>query len=189
LAPTQTGYDFTQLGGAISMNSFDAAVYLVLAVAIVAGFRSGLLRSAVTILGYLIAMPLAVWATSLIVPQINSNAGVSLTQNSLIFFGTFLVAGIVLGSLLRMAVNDMIGPDIGLGDRLGGAVLGAVRVFLIAITMVLIFDQLLPPNLQPTFLAGSRLRPMLSAAGQMGFRSLPPEATAMINQLKRDYRI
>jgi membrane protein required for colicin V production len=171
------------------MNSFDIAVYLVLAVAIIAGFRAGLLRSGVTILGYLLAMPIAVWATSLIVPQIAGNPAVSMTQNSLIFFASFVVAGIVLGTLLRMAVNDMIGSDIGLGDRLGGAALGAVRVFLIAVTMVLIFDQLIPPTLQPAFLVGSQLRPMLSAAGQKGFKSLPPEATAMIDQFKRDHRI
>jgi membrane protein required for colicin V production len=148
-----------------------------------------LLRSAVTILGYLIAMPIAVWATSLIVPQIGNNPGVALTQNSLIFFGSFLVAGIVLGTLLRTAVDDMAGTDIGLGDRLGGAALGALRVFPIAVTMVLIFDQLIPATLQPAFLVGSQLRPMLSKAGQMGFRSLPPEATAMIEQFKRDHRI
>jgi membrane protein required for colicin V production len=171
------------------MNSFDIAVYLVLAVAMIAGFRAGLLRSGVTILGYLLAMPIAVWATSLIVPQIAGNPAVSMTQNSLIFFASFVVAGIVLGTLLRMAVNDMIGSDIGLGDRLGGAALGAIRVFLIAVTMVLIFDQLIPPTLQPAFLVGSQLRPMLSAAGQKGFKSLPPEATAMIDQFKRDHRI
>jgi membrane protein required for colicin V production len=171
------------------MNSFDIAVYLVLAVAVIAGFRAGLLRSGVTILGYLLAMPIAVWATSLIVPQIAGNPAVSMTQNSLIFFASFVVAGIVLGTLLRMAVNDMIGSDIGLGDRLGGAALGAIRVFLIAVTMVLIFDQLIPPTLQPAFLVGSQLRPMLSAAGQKGFKSLPPEATAMIDQFKRDHRI
>ncbi|MDB5515236.1 MAG: Colicin production protein [Tardiphaga sp.] len=171
------------------MNSFDIAVYLVLAVAVIAGFRAGLLRSGVTILGYLLAMPIAVWATSLIVPQIAGNPAVSMTQNSLIFFASFVVVGIVLGTLLRMAVNDMIGSDIGLGDRLGGAALGAIRVFLIAVTMVLIFDQLIPPTLQPAFLVGSQLRPMLSAAGQKGFKSLPPEATAMIDQFKRDHRI
>src|SRR6266568_1921162 len=90
------------------MNGFDITVYLVLGVGVVAGFRAGLLRSGVTILGYLLAMPIAVWATALIVAQIGGNPAVPLTQNSLIFFATFLVAGIVLGALLRMAVNDMI---------------------------------------------------------------------------------
>jgi membrane protein required for colicin V production len=171
------------------MNSFDLAVYFVLAVAIVAGFRAGLLRSGVTIVGYLIAMPIAVWATSLINAQIGGDPAVPLTQNSLIFFASFVAAGIVLGTLLRMAINDIVGSDIGLGDRLGGAALGAFRVFLIAVTMVLIFDQLIPPSLQPAFLTGSQLRPMLTAAGQNGLASLPPEATAYIDQLKRDHRL
>jgi membrane protein required for colicin V production len=171
------------------MNSFDLTFYVVLLVAVVAGFRAGLLRSGVTILGYLFAMPIAVWATSLIIPQVGGNSAVPLTQNSLIFFAVFLVAGIVLGTLLRMMVNDMIGSDIGLGDRLGGAALGAIRVFLIAVTMVLIFDQLIPPTLQPAFLAGSQLRPMLSIAGRKGLASLPPEAVAQIDQLKRDHRL
>ena len=171
------------------MNSFDLTIYLVLLVAVVAGFRAGLLRSGVTILGYLFAMPIAVWATSLIVPQIGGNSAVPLTQSSLVFFAIFLVTGIVLGTLLRMMVNDMIGSDIGLGDRLGGAALGAVRVLLIAVTMVLIFDRLIPPTLQPAFLAGSQLRPLLSIAGQKGLASLPPEAVAQIDQLKRDHRL
>ena len=74
-----------------------------------------------------------------------------------------------------MILDDVIGPQAGIGDRLGGAALGAVRVGLIAITVVLIFDQLVPTNLQPAFMTGSRLRPMLSAAGQLGVKSLPPD--------------
>jgi membrane protein required for colicin V production len=74
-------------------------------------------------------------------------------------------------------------------DRLGGAVLGAVRVGLIAITLVLIFDQLLPANQQPEFMAGSKLRPALSAAGQLGVKSLPPELIAAIDRLKKDRHI
>ena len=44
------------------MNSFDAVVYLALLIAVVTGFSAGLLRSAVTILAYLVAMPIAVAA-------------------------------------------------------------------------------------------------------------------------------
>ena len=171
------------------MNSFDIAVYIVLAVAVVAGFKAGLLRSGLTIAGYLFAMPIAVWATARIAPQIGGDPTEPLAQNFLVFFAIFVVAGIVLGTLLRMAVNDMIGSDIGLGDRLGGAALSAVRVLLVAVTMVLIFDRLIPPDQQPAFLVGSQLRPMLSMAGQSGFKSLPPEATAYIDQLKRDHQI
>jgi membrane protein required for colicin V production len=39
---------------------------------------------------------------------------------------------------------------------------------------------LVPSDRQPAFLAGSRLRPLLSLAGQMGFRSLPPDVVAYV---------
>ena len=154
------------------MNSFDAVVYLGLVIAVVTGFNAGLLRSAVTILAYLIAMPIAVWTTTLVAPGIDGKLGSLLTQNPGLFFGAFLIAGIGLGKMMRMALDEAIGDESGIGDRLAGAVLGAVRVGLVAISVVLIFDQLVPANLQPAYLTGSTLRPLLSAAGQKGFSSL-----------------
>ena len=171
------------------MNSFDAVVYLGLVIAVITGFNAGLLRSAATILAYLIAMPIAVWAMSLISPQIDSQFGSPLTQNSLLFFGIFLIVGIVLGKLMRMALDEAIGPGTGIGDRLAGAALGAVRVGLVAITLLVIFDQLVPVDRQPAFLTGSQLRPLLSAAGQKGFNTLPPDVAAYIDRLRKDRRI
>ncbi len=171
------------------MNSFDAVVYVGLVIAVVTGFNAGLLRSAVTILAYLIAMPIAVWVMSLVSSGVDGKLGSPWAQNSLLFFGIFLVAGIVLGKLMRMALDETIGTQAGLGDRLGGALLGAVRVGLVAITLVLIFDSLVPSDRQPAYLAGSQLRPLLSAAGQKGFKSLPPEVAATIDRLKKERRI
>jgi membrane protein required for colicin V production len=168
------------------MNSFDVIVFIGLAIAVFSGFNAGLLRSAVTILAYLIAMPTAVWAMSLVFPGIGI---ASLTQNSPLLFGVFLGVGMGLGKLMRIALDDAIGPQTGLGDRLAGAALGAVRIGLVAITVVLVFDALVPPDRQPAYLAGSQLRPLLSVAGQKGFKSLPPEVVAYIDRLKKDRRI
>lgn len=168
------------------MNSFDAAVFIGLVIAVLTGFNAGLLRSAVTILAYLIAMPTAVWAMSLVSPAIG---GAPWAQNWPLFFAVFLGAGMVLGKLMRIALDDAIGQQSGIGDRLAGAALGAVRVGLVAITVVLIFDSLVPADRQPAFLAGSQLRPLLSVAGQKGFKSLPPDVLAYIDRLKRDRRI
>jgi membrane protein required for colicin V production len=134
-------------------------------------------------------MPIAVWAMSLVSPAIDGKLGSPLTQNSLLFFGIFLIAGMVLGKLMRMALDEAIGPGTGIGDRLGGAALGAVRVGLVAITLVLIFDQLVPADRQPAFLTGSQLRPLLSVAGQKGFSSLPPDVAATVDRLKKERRI
>ncbi len=169
------------------MNSFDAAVFIGLIVALITGFNAGLLRSGVTILAYLIAMPITVWAMSMLYRS--SGIELSLTQNSPFFFGIFLVVGLVLGKFMRMAVDDAIGPSAGIGDRLGGAALGVVRVGLVAMTLVLVFDQLVPADRQPAFLIGSQLRPLLSEVGQRGFKSLPPDVAAMIDRFKRERRI
>jgi membrane protein required for colicin V production len=168
------------------MNSFDVVVGAATIAAMVMGFNAGLLRSAVTILAYLIAMPIAVWATSLMSHDVG---GLAFMQNPLPFFGTFLIAGIVLGKLMRMVVDETIGTEAGIADRLAGAVLGAVRVGLVAVSLVVIFDQLVPADRQPSYLTGSRLRPVFSAAGQMGLKSLPPDITAYVDRLKKDQRI
>jgi membrane protein required for colicin V production len=173
----------------LAMNSFDAVVYLALAVAIVTGFNAGLLRSLVTILAYLFAMPIAAWIMSQVSPGLNHTSGALFTQTSLLFFAVFLIAGMALGKLARMALDEIIGSEAGLADRLAGAALGAVRTGLVAITLVLIFDQLVPADRQPAYLIGSQLRPLLSMAGQSGFRSLPPEVAAYIDRLKQDRRI
>src|ERR1700704_1058570 len=96
-----------------SMNSFDTVVYVGLVLAVVTGFNAGLLRSAVTILAYLIAMPIAVWAMSFVSAGIDGKVTSPLMQNSLLFFATFLVTGIVLGKLMRMALDETIGSEAG----------------------------------------------------------------------------
>src|SRR5260370_18059491 len=79
-----------------AMNSFDAAVYLGLVVAVATGFNAGLLRSAITILAYLIAMPIAVWATSLVSPGFDGKLGAPAMQDSLLLFGSCLITSMVL---------------------------------------------------------------------------------------------
>jgi membrane protein required for colicin V production len=171
------------------MNSFDAVVFVALIVSIVSGFKAGLLRSAVTILAYLFAMPIAVWIASLVTTGTDGKLGSPLMQNSPLLFGVFLITGFMLGKFMRMAIDDTVGPEAGIGDRLGGAALGAVRIGLVAITVVLTFDQLVPSGRQPAYLTGSLLRPLLSEVGQKGFKSLPPDLVAYIDRLKKDRRI
>jgi len=171
------------------MNGFDIVVYLGLLFAIVTGFNTGLLRSALTILAYLVAMPLAVAAMAMIGPHITKLPASPFPPNGVLLFGLFLVIGVVLGKLARTMLDDTIGSEIAIGDRLGGALLGAARVGLVVTTLVLIFDQLIPLANQPQFLNGSQLRPLFSAVGQTGIRSLPPEATMAIERLRRERRI
>jgi membrane protein required for colicin V production len=171
------------------MNSFDLVVYCALLVAVVSGFSTGLLRSAITILAYLLAMPLAMSAVAAMAPTTQPPADALFQQNWVQFFAAFLVIGAALGKIGRIALDEAIGPEAGFGDRLGGAALGALRVAMVATTLVLVFDRIVPPDRQPKFLEGSQLRPLFSLAGQKGFRSLPPDVASMIDRLKQERRI
>jgi membrane protein required for colicin V production len=166
------------------MNPFDAVIYAAAAMAAVLGFSSGLLRSLATILGYLIAAPLAVAVT----PRVMALAPglVPPGQTWLVPVGAFLLAALLVGALLRSAVSGFVGNEINLFDRVAGAALGALRIGLVAVVIVLVFDRIIPAGREPAFLTDSKLRPHLSAAAQMGLKSLPPEAEAYIDRLKRE---
>jgi membrane protein required for colicin V production len=171
------------------MNSFDATVCVGLIFAVVTGFNTGLVRSAVTIVAYLFAAPIAMGVMSAVSPPASGNLAAVLAQNVLVFFGIFLLVGMAFGKLARTMIDEATGTEAGILDRLCGGVLGAARVGLIAITVVLVVDQLLPPQLQPPWLTGSQLRPWLSAAGQKGVKSLPPDVAATLDRLKRNQQI
>src|SRR5579871_1083402 len=147
------------------MNTFDIVVVAATIVAAASGYRAGLLRSAVTILAYLIAMPTAVFLMSMAAAYTGSGIGGSIAANSPMLFGVFLVTGIVLAKSMRMALEDMVGDEPGTGDRVAGAALGIVRAGLVAVTFVLSVDQLAPSTRQPPYLATSQLRPLLSLVG------------------------
>ena len=171
------------------MNSFDLVICCALAIAVYTGFRTGLLRSGVTILAYLLAMPLAIGAVAAMAPHEQPPPDSLLNQNWVQLLAALLVIGVALGEIGCIMLDEAIGSETGIGDRLGGAALGALRVVMVAITLVLVFDRIVPPDHQPKFLHGSQLRPLLSLAGQKGFRSLPPEVADVIDRLKQERRI
>ena len=168
--------------GSLPINPFDAAIYFCLVVAVLMGFSSGLLRSLATIFGYVAAMAIAVAPA----PQLSRLAEQWRLPPWVVLVAVFLIAGVIIGALLRYFVSEIAGPEVGVVDRMLGAVLGGVRIVLLAVLIVVIFDRIIPAGRQPGFLAESKLRPILSEAGRLGLRSLPPEVETYIDRLKRE---
>jgi membrane protein required for colicin V production len=169
-----------------SFNAFDVAVYACLLIAFIMGFNSGLLRSLATIFGYLVAMALVVAAAPFLLRLATEQWHLPPLQNWIVLLVVFLIAGVMISAVLRYAVSELAGPEVGPFDRVFGAVLGIVRVVFLAVLIVIIFDRIIPPGREPAFLAESKLRPILSAAGRQGLRSLPPEIESYIDRLKRE---
>jgi membrane protein required for colicin V production len=166
------------------MNTFDVVVCTLTLVTAIIGFNAGFIRSMASILGYVAAAPLAVGITSMISSGLAPSAQPTALY-SFVFGGIFLAIGFVVGWLLRFSVDEAVGPARSIPDRLAGCVLGAVRIGLVAITLVLVFDRVIPAGRDPDYLIGSKLRPILSDLGKRGLKTLPPETTAYIDKLKR----
>jgi membrane protein required for colicin V production len=150
------------------------------------GYRSGLLRSLATIFGYLLAAPVAMVAAPKLAPLVNTQSPSPEGPGVLLIAGIFLVVGVLTAAMLRGAVGLVAGEAVSLPDRAAGAALGAIRILLLAILMVLIFDRIIPAKRQPAWLAQSQLRPLLAAAGEQGVRKLPPEVIAQIDRIKKE---
>lgn len=169
------------------MNIFDAVVLAVTLVAIVMGLMSGLLRSLAAILAYLIAAPITVAVTPRLTALLFGQRDLSPNGAWVALFVVFVGLGLLISALLRGVVDELAGDEVGLFDRLMGAALGAMRIFLVAVVIVIVFDRLIPADREPAFLVGSKLRPYLSAAGRKGLQTLPPDIADYIDRIKRDY--
>jgi membrane protein required for colicin V production len=164
---------------------FDAAIYALAALAVIIGFNAGLLRSLATILGYVAATPVAIAMAPALSLFLIQRFQMPLAYNGAVLFGILLVVGMLFGALMRRAVRHVVGPRTGIADRTAGAALGAVRIGLLAVVMVVIFDRIIPAGREPSFLKESQLRPYLSVAGRAGLKSLPPDVADHIDRLKR----
>jgi membrane protein required for colicin V production len=165
------------------MNTFDFAVGLALLAFMALGFSAGLLRSLASILGYIAATPLAVAATSFVSPALAADAAPFWARNGVMFMLVLSLIGAVVARLLRHGVAEVFGEEIDVVDRIVGALFGALRVGLVVLPVVIMFDRYVPSGRQPQFLVGSKLRPYFSAAGQRGMRTLPPDVTAYLDRL------
>ena len=186
-----------QYGGAIlpaitkrydeAMNVFDAVLLGLMLVAIGTGFRAGLLRSLATILAYLIAAPITLALSPPVREYLTSQQIIAREWAPFVPFAILLAIGFVLGALMRGAVGSATGGHMMLADRMLGALLGAVRIGLLAVLLVLIFERIIPPGREPDWFLQSKARPYLSVAGAQGLRALPPNIVEYIDRIKREH--
>jgi membrane protein required for colicin V production len=171
------------------MNPFDAVVFGLALVAIVTGFSAGLLRGLATILAYVVATPVALAVAPMVTTFLKDRAllPTDLVPNAVSYVpvALLLVIAFVLGSLMRGAVGAAAGR-MGVIDRMLGAVLGAVRIGLLAVLMMMIFERIIPPGSEPDWFKQSQTRPYLSAAGTHGLRALPPQVNETIEKFRRE---
>ena len=167
------------------MNIFDMIVAIALVIAVIAGWRAGFLRSLATLLAYVAAAPVAVLYGPTLNGMLTGKFDRPPDEAWLGITIVFLGSGILFGALARFSLDEIIGSDISIPDHLLGATLGAARVGLLAVLMVLVFDRIIPIGREPAWYAESRLRPHLTEAGKLGLRKLPPDIETQLDRIRQ----
>jgi len=112
---------------------------------------TGLLRSLATTIGYICGAGIAVAATPKALSLLANYPKIPTLQTWIVVVAIFIVTGALISALLRLTASGIAGRNITVPDRIGGAALGAFRVAMLAIMLVLVFDRMIPPEREPLF--------------------------------------
>ena len=94
----------------------------------------------------------------------------------------FLIALIVI-SFITMRIADMIiDSRIGALDRTLGFIFGAARGILIVVVAVQFFNEWVPPEKHPAWIAGSKSKPFLDDLGEKLKNALPEDVAALLRK-------
>jgi len=171
------------------MTIFDWAVLTLASATAIMGFRSGFLRGLILIVGYAAALPIAAALATRFGVEFDRASAAPGEQNVGLFFAIFLGTGLCFTALVKYSLGDVLGSRVGLADRLAGALLGLARTGLVAVSAALVLDATIPRDREPAFLHGSRLRPLLSAAGQEGLKLVPPSLATYLSSAAAQRRV
>jgi membrane protein required for colicin V production len=150
------------------LSAFDIIVLAVIVVSAVMSLGRGLIREASSVISFIIGGLAAYYALVLFEKPLASIMPASwpeITPSAICVVIGFLVAyslAAYVGGRLSKLIHSS--PEIGLVDRLAGAVFGVFRGALAIILFILLMQQVLPEEATPRFVADSRFFPYADAA-------------------------
>ena len=173
------------------MTWFDVIVVAVIVVSAVMSLGRGLVREAFSVVSFIVG-GIVGWLSfaflepilrGLIAPAAKGPDAVSAAITFGIGFLAAYMAAAFLGGRLSKLIHSS--PEIGVLDRLAGAVFGILRGAVAAILFVLLMQQVIPDNATPQDIAKARSYPYLSGAASW-IRSAVPGFVKSATEAVRD---
>ncbi len=152
------------------IGAFDVIVVAVIVVSAIMSLGRGLVREATSVISFIIGGLVAYYALVLFEKPLSGvipESWPSITPAAILVVVGFLAA-YSLAAFLGARVSRLIhsNPEIGLVDRLAGAVFGVARGCLAVILFILLMQQVLPDDATPRFVAESASYGILSGAAE-----------------------
>jgi membrane protein required for colicin V production len=151
-----------------AVSVFDVIILAVIVVSAVMSLGRGLIREAFSVISFIIGGLAAYYCMVFFEKPLASiipKSWPSVTPSAILVVIGFLAAyslAAFLGGRLSKLIHSS--PEIGVIDRIAGALFGVVRGILAAILFVLLMQQVLPDNATPSFVAKAQSYKYLNGA-------------------------
>lgn len=164
------------------MTLFDFIAILILGVSAFVGFVRGATREVMTVLAFVVAALLAVFALRLTGPlarhMISPDWAANAAAVVIVFVAAYIALRILGAGLTRRIHNT---EALGTVDRAIGVGFGLIRGLVLLGVFNLVFNLATPPERVPHWISGAALYP-LSGACATALRALAPEGSAMADR-------
>ena len=125
------------------MSGLDIVIAVIVLIGLWRGFQVGLIKTAVGLLGWFIALIAATRLASIIAPQLSAIVQSPVLQTALAFLLVVIIILAIMHLLAFVFSSALKTLRLGIVDKIGGAVLGATKNIL----MVLVFLSISAPLL------------------------------------------
>ena len=125
------------------MSSLDLVIAVVVLIGLWRGFQVGLIKTAVGLVGWLIALIAATRLAGAVAPQMSSIVQNPVLQTALAFIVVVIVILAVMHTLAFVFASTLKGLRLGLVDKVAGGALGAAKNILMVLVILSISAPLL----------------------------------------------
>lgn len=147
------------------MSGLDIVIAIVVLIGLWRGFQAGLIKTAVGLVGWLIALVAATRLASSIAPQLSSIVENPVLQTALAFIVVVIIILAIMHALAFFFASALKTLNLGIVDKMAGGVLGAAKNVLMVLVILSISAPLL---VQMPLWQTSVLAPSLMTYAPMG---------------------
>jgi membrane protein required for colicin V production len=161
---------------------FDFIAVLILAVSAVIGFVRGATREVMTVLAFILAVLISIYALRFTGPVFRQSIETGWMANAAAIIVVFIAAFILI-RVAGYALTRRIHTTHALGtlDRLVGVGFGAVRAFVLLGVFYLVFNAATPPERVPAWIKDATLYPLASFSAK-ALMALAPQGSAVMDR-------
>jgi membrane protein required for colicin V production len=161
---------------------FDFIAILILAVSAVIGFVRGATREVMTVLAFILAVLISIYALRFTGPIFRQSIETNWLANALAIIVVFIAAFILI-RMVGYALTRRIHTTHALGtlDRMVGVGFGVVRALVLLGVFYLVFNAATPPERVPAWIKDATLYPLASFSAK-ALMALAPQGSAVVGR-------